>query len=190
MLLKIKHTENTLTFSDIQEEVDTFMFEGHDTTTYAASWTCHLLGSHPQVQQKVQDELDSVFNGSERHLTNEDLGKLKYLECVIKEGLRLFPPVSFHGRTMSEDVTVSGQLITKGTTVYVFPYMIHRDVKYFPDPEKFDPDRFLAENSFNRHPYAFVPFAAGRRNCVGQRFAMMELKVILASVFRFFEIKI
>jgi len=109
MLLKIKHTDGTLTFNDIQEEVDTFMFEGHDTTTSAASWTTHLLGSHPEIQKKVQDELDSVLQGSERHLTNEDLGNLKYLECVIKEGLRLFPPVSFHGRKMSEDTTISGQ---------------------------------------------------------------------------------
>ena len=89
---------------------------------------------------------------------------------------------------MTEDTTLDGHLITKGTTVYVFTYMIHRDPKYFPDPEIFEPERFLPDNTQDRHPYAFVPFAAGRRNCVGQRFAMMELKVILASMFRKFNL--
>lgn len=122
---------------------------------------------------------------------------------------RLFPSVAFHGRVMSEDAEISklfyfiklsynaayflllkgGQKITKGTTLYVFVYGIHRDPKYFPEPEMFDPDRFFSENQRNRHAHAYVPFAAGRRNCIGQRFAMMEMKIVLANLFRRFRVK-
>ena len=84
---------------------------------------------------------------------------------------------------------IDGNVITKGTTVYVFVYGIHRDPKYFPEPEKFDPDRFLSENQRDRHAHAYVPFAAGRRNCIGQRFAMMEMKIVLASLFRRYQMK-
>ena len=189
MLLKAKSEDASLTFDDIQEEVDTFMFEGHDTTTAGAAWICQFIGSHPEVQKKLHAEIDEVFGSTNRQLTNEDLGNLKYLECVIKESLRLCPPVPFFMRYVNEDQTVAGKTIPKGATVTVFAYMIHRDEKYFPDPERFDPDRFLPENSANRHPFAYVPFSAGKRNCIGQRFAMMEEKVLIANILRKFEIK-
>jgi cytochrome P450 family 4 subfamily V len=106
MLLKAKHEDSTISFDDIQEEVDTFMFEGHDTTATALSWACQMIGSNPDVQKRLQDEIDSVFGDSDRHVTNEDLKRLDYLEQVIKETLRLFPPVPFFGRTLTEDDTV------------------------------------------------------------------------------------
>ena len=103
MLLKAKSEDPTLTFDDIQEEVDTFMFEGHDTTAVAASWACHMIGSHPDVQKKLHEEIDGIFKGSDRPVSNDDLRDLKYLECVVKETLRLFPSVPIFGRYMSED---------------------------------------------------------------------------------------
>lgn len=106
VLLKAKHDDPTITFEDIREEVDTFMFEGHDTTAAAASWACQLIGSHPQVQEKLHAEIDSVLGESNRPLTNEDLRELKYLDCVIKETLRLFPSVPFFGRKFSEDCQI------------------------------------------------------------------------------------
>ena len=102
-LLKYKKEDETITIDDIQEEVDTFMFEGHDTTAAASSWACHLIGSHPHVQQKIHEELDRIFGNSHRHITQDDLREMKYLECVIKETLRLFPPVAFFARTVTED---------------------------------------------------------------------------------------
>ena len=189
MLLKAKAEDPTLTLDDIQEEVDTFMFAGHDTTTAAMSWACQFIGSHPEVQQKLLIEIDEVFGSNNRQLTNEDIGNLKYLECVIKEVMRLIPPVPFFFRETTEDQTLNGKLIPKGSSLKVFSYMIHRDEKYFPDPERFDPDRFLPENSAERHPFAYVPFSAGKRNCIGQRFAMMEEKVLIANILRKFEIK-
>ena len=106
VLLKAKSEDPTFTFDDIQEEVDTFMFEGHDTTAVAASWACHMIGSHPDVQKKLQEEVDGIFKGSDRQVTNDDLRDLKYLECVIKETLRMFPAAPLLGRTLSEDTTI------------------------------------------------------------------------------------
>ena len=189
MLLKAKSEDPTLTFNDIQEEVDTFMFEGHDTTAVAASWAIHMIGSHPEVQKRLHAEVDRVFGSSNRQLKPEDLGELKYLECVIKETLRLFPSVPFFGRILTEEQVIGGFRMPVGATATVFAYMIHRDERYYPDPEKFDPDRFLPENSAERHPYAFIPFSAGKRNCIGQRFAVMEKKIILANILRRFEVK-
>ncbi|XP_041962747.1 cytochrome P450 4V2 isoform X1 [Alosa sapidissima] len=189
MLLKTTDEEgNKLTHRDIQEEVDTFMFEGHDTTAAAMNWAVHLLGSHPDVQRKVQQELQEVFGESDRPINADDLKKLRYLECVIKEALRLFPSVPFFARSICEDTHINGFKVPKGTNAIIITYAIHRDPRFFPDPEEFRPDRFLPENCVGRHPYSYIPFSAGLRNCIGQRFALMEEKVILASILRYFDV--
>ncbi|MEJ1285079.1 family with sequence similarity 149 member A [Cricetulus griseus] len=177
---------NRLSHEDIREEVDTFMFEGHDTTAAAINWSLYLLGSYPEVQRKVDKELDDVFGRSLRPVTLEDMKKLKYLDCVIKETLRIFPSVPLFARSLSEDCEVAGYKISKGTEAVLIPYALHRDPKYFPDPEEFQPERFFPENSKGRHPYAYVPFSAGPRNCIGQKFAVMEEKTILACILRRF----
>ncbi|XP_007946581.1 cytochrome P450 4V2 [Orycteropus afer afer] len=175
-----------LSHEDIREEVDTFMFEGHDTTAAAINWSLYLLGSYPEAQKKVNIELDEVFGRSDRPVTLEDLKKLKYLECVIKESLRLFPSVPLFARTLTEDCEVAGYKISKGTEAVIVPYALHRDPKYFPDPEEFQPERFFSENMQGRHPYAYVPFSAGPRNCIGQKFAIFEEKTILSCILRRF----
>ncbi|XP_075786455.1 cytochrome P450 4V2-like isoform X2 [Pelodiscus sinensis] len=180
---------NRLSYMDIREEVDTFMFEGHDTTAAAINWAIYLLGCHPEAQKEVHRELDEVFGNSVRPVTMDDLKKLCYLECVIKEALRIFPSVPCFGRTTSEDCYIKGFKIPKGTDAVIVPYIIHRDPKIFPDPEKFRPERFFPENSSGRHPYAYVPFSAGPRNCIGQRFAQMEEKAVLATILRCFYIE-
>ncbi|XP_049721243.1 cytochrome P450 4V2 [Elephas maximus indicus] len=177
---------NKLSRENIREEVDTFMFEGHDTTAAAINWSLYLLGSYPEVQKKVDMELDEVFGKSEGPATLEDLKKLRYLECVIKESLRLFPPVPLFARTLNEDCEVAGYKISKGTEAVILAYALHRDPRYFPDPEEFQPERFLPENMQGRHPYAYVPFSAGPRNCIGQKFAIIEEKTILSCILRRF----
>ncbi|KAJ8015148.1 hypothetical protein DPEC_G00023140 [Dallia pectoralis] len=190
MLLKATDDEgNYLSHRDIQEEVDTFMFEGHDTTAASINWAIHLLGSNPEVQTKVQQELEEVFGSSACSATVDDLKRLRYLECVIKESLRLFPSVPLFARTVSDNCKINGFNIPKGVNAVIIPYALHRDPRYFPDPEEFRPERFLPENSTGRHPYAYIPFSAGPRNCIGQRFAMMEEKVVLSSVFRHFSVR-
>ncbi|XP_065452869.1 cytochrome P450 4V2-like isoform X5 [Chrysemys picta bellii] len=187
MLLSTTDDEgNKLSYMDIREEVDTFMFEGHDTTAAAMNWAIYLLGCHPEAQKKVHRELDEVFGNSDRPVTMDDLKKLRYLECVVKEALRLFPSVPFFARTTSEDCHIRGFKIPKATEVVVVPYVLHREPEIFPDPEEFRPERFFPENSKGRHPYAYVPFSAGPRNCIGQRFAQMEEKAVLAIILRRF----
>ncbi|XP_037546350.1 cytochrome P450 4V2 [Nematolebias whitei] len=190
MLLKTTDEDgNRLSYQDIQEEVDTFMFEGHDTTAAAMNWALHLLGSHPEAQQKVQEELQEVFGTSCRPITTEDLTKLKYLGCVIKEALRLFPSVPFFARSLCDDCHINGFKVPKGANAIIITYALHRDPRYFPEPEEFRPERFFPENSVGRPPYAYVPFSAGLRNCIGQRFAQMEEKVVLASILRNFSVE-
>ncbi|NXM47334.1 CP4V2 protein, partial [Gymnorhina tibicen] len=187
MLLNATDDEgNKLSYRDIREEVDTFMFEGHDTTAAAMNWVLYLLGHNPEVQKKVHRELDEVFDDTERSVTMDDLKNLRYLECVVKEALRLFPSVPMFARTLREDCCIKGYQIPRGANVLVLTYALHRDPEIFPDPEEFRPERFFPENCKGRHPYAYVPFSAGPRNCIGQRFAQMEEKAILALILRRF----
>ncbi|EDO31776.1 predicted protein [Nematostella vectensis] len=172
----------------VREEVDIFMFEGHDTTAAAMAWAVQLLGEHPDVQRKAQAEVDEFFATNSGKLTADSLKGLKYLECVIKETLRIFPSVPFFGRSLVEDLELEGRLIPKGTDVGVITIGLHRNPEVWPSPMKFNPDRFLPENSEGRHPYAFVPFSAGSRNCIGQRFALLEEKVVLAYILHNFDI--
>ncbi|NXY27453.1 CP4V2 protein, partial [Pomatorhinus ruficollis] len=187
MLLNTTDDEgNKLSYRDIREEVDTFMFEGHDTTAAAINWVLYLLGRNPEIQKKVHRELDEVFDNTERSVTTDDLKNLRYLECVVKEALRLYPSVPLFARTLREDCCIKGYQIPRGANVLVLTYALHRDPEVFPDPEEFRPERFFPENSKGRHPYAYVPFSAGPRNCIGQRFAQMEEKTLLALILRRF----
>ncbi|XP_063012090.1 cytochrome P450 4V2 isoform X1 [Melospiza melodia melodia] len=187
MLLNATDDEGKkLSYRDIREEVDTFMFEGHDTTAAAMNWVLYLLGRNPEVQKKVHRELDEVFDNTERPVTTEDLKNLRYLECVVKEALRLYPSVPMFARSLREDCCIRGYQIPRGANVLVLTYALHRDPEVFPDPEEFRPERFFPENSKGRHPYAYVPFSAGPRNCIGQRFAQMEEKTLLALILRRF----
>ncbi|XP_068134766.1 cytochrome P450 4V2-like [Hyperolius riggenbachi] len=190
MLLKARdEAGNALSYMDIREEVDTFMFEGHDTTAAALNWSMFLLGSHPEVQAKVHQELDEVFGQSDRPVTMEDLKTLRYLEAVVKEALRIYPSVPFFARTITEDCMIRGFHVPKGVNVVIVPFALHRDPEHFPEPEEFRPERFLPENSSGRNPYAYIPFSAGLRNCIGQRFALMEEKVVLSTILRNFTVK-
>ncbi|XP_070495289.1 probable cytochrome P450 4ac2 [Chironomus tepperi] len=171
----------------IIEETDTFTFEGHDTTSNAMTFTLLLLAHHPEVQERILKEIQDITNGRE-DLKMDDLNKMNYMERVLKESMRLYPPVPFISRTFSEDVKIREVLYKKGTIVEIFICDIHRDPNHFPDPDKFNPDRFLPENCEKRHNFAYLAFSAGMRNCIGQRFAMLELKIMLAKVIRNFKI--
>uniref|UniRef100_A0A182JEX4 Uncharacterized protein n=1 Tax=Anopheles atroparvus TaxID=41427 RepID=A0A182JEX4_ANOAO len=190
LLLQGNQANNLLTDEDVREEVDTFMFEGHDTTTAGMSWALFLLALHPDIQDRVYEEIESIFpNGSDRPATMQDLNEMKLLERCIKETLRLYPSVSFFGRTLSDDVQLGGYHVPAKTIIGIHAYHVHRDERFYPDPEKYDPDRFLQENTENRHPYAYIPFSAGPRNCIGQKFALLEEKSILSSILRRFRLR-
>lgn len=167
-----------LSDTDIREEVDTFMFEGHDTTSSALSFTIFLLSQHKAEQEKAFEE-SIAFEGKE----NENM---KYLEAVIKEALRLYPSVPFYSRQVLEEIQLRHIKLPKGVNVAVMAYLMHRDGRYFPEPNRFNPERFLVEPN-SSCPYAFVPFSAGPRNCIGQKFAMLEVKCVLANLLRAYE---
>ncbi|XP_075215349.1 cytochrome P450 4C1-like isoform X3 [Lycorma delicatula] len=186
-LLELNETDpGILTFDDIKEEVDTFMFEGYDTSSAAISSAIFILGHNPDIQECLFEELDEVFGDSDREVTMEDLNRLSYLDRIIKETLRLFPSVPCIIRKLYSDLDLGheGYIIPATTNVVVLPYTLHRNSKYYPNPEKFDPDRFLPEEVQKRHPFAYIPFSGGPRNCIGQKFAGIEMKVVLSSIFR------
>ncbi|CAL1271346.1 unnamed protein product [Larinioides sclopetarius] len=185
LLLKEYYLSKEISEEDIRDQLMTFTIAGQDTTKIALSWILYMLGLHAEIRGKVYEELDLIFGvDHERHATAEDLKNMKYLECVIKETLRIYPPVPILTRYLKEDTTICGYQIPKGTICAVFPHVLHRDEKVFPNPEKFEPDRFLPENSANRHPYAWIPFSAGPRNCIGQKLAFMELVTITSTILR------
>lgn len=178
-----------LSDEDVRAEVDTFMFEGHDTTTAAISWALLLLALHPTIQEDAYDELMSIFGDSDRTASVSDLNEMRLLDRIIKETLRLYPSVPNIGRTLSEDVRIDDYILPTGCTVTIEIVHLHRDERFFPDAETFNPDRFLLENIVDRHPYAYLPFSAGPRNCIGQKFAMFEEKAILSTLLRSYRFK-
>lgn len=184
-------TTSELSDLDIREEVDTFMFEGHDTTTSGITWTLLLLGLHPDVQEAVYQEQEQLFgtddDGRGRSATVKDFNEMRYLDRVIKEALRLYPPVPAIGRTLSEPLRLDDEYtLPKGCQVNMDLYHLHRDERYFPDAERFDPDRWLPKHTGQLHPYAYVPFSAGNRNCIGQKFVVYEEKSMLSTIVRNF----
>ncbi|XP_039306248.1 cytochrome P450 4C1-like isoform X1 [Solenopsis invicta] len=174
--------EGLLTDVDIREEVNTFMFEGFDTTAMAMCYTLSLLAEHKDIQDCVRKEINAVMRENQGKLTMKSLQDLQYLERCIKETLRLYPSVFFISRITSEEIQLQTYLIPAGTIVTLHFYMTHRDLNFWPNPEIFDPDRFLPENIRNRHPYSYLPFSVGPRNCIGQRFALLELKAMIAPL--------
>ncbi|XP_015280087.1 PREDICTED: cytochrome P450 4A4-like [Gekko japonicus] len=177
-----------LSDEDLRAEVDTFMFEGHDTTTSGISWILHAMAQNPEHQQRCREEIKDTL-GERDTVQWEDLGRITYTTMCIKEALRLYPPVPAVSRQLSKPITFcDGRTLPKGSIVAISIYNIHRNPSIWEDPEVFDPTRFSLENSSQRHSHAFVPFAAGPRNCIGQQFAMNEIKVAVAQILLRFEI--
>ncbi|CAG9769844.1 unnamed protein product [Ceutorhynchus assimilis] len=187
VLLNAKFKYNSIDDIGIREEVDTFMFEGHDTTSICLNFTTMLLACHKDIQEKVYHEIISYLGTDlSKEPSYADLQQMDLLERCIKEGLRLYPPVPLIGRTTSEEIPTDYGIIPKETQVFTYLYDLHRNPKYWSDPDKFDPSRHLPENCRDRHPFAFVPFSAGPRNCIGQRFAMLEIKSFFSGLLRKF----
>ncbi|XP_065892053.1 cytochrome P450 4F6-like isoform X2 [Dysidea avara] len=192
ILLSVKDENGEgLTDQEIREEVDTFMFGGHDTTASALSWILYCLAMNKEHQQVCREEIREVLAGRDSDdITWEDVSKLSYITMCIKESLRLYPLVGIIGRLSSDEFILSGQRFPKGTYFSVGIHAIHHDPLVWNDPEKFDPLRFSPENSKKMNPFAYLTFAAGSRNCIGQRFAMLEMKVTIGHIINKFLLEV
>ncbi|XP_073998068.1 cytochrome P450 4g15 isoform X2 [Rhodnius prolixus] len=175
-----------LTDEEIQNQVDTIMFEGHDTTAAGSSFFLCMMAARPDIQEKCMQEIDSIFGDSDRPVTFQDTLEMKYLERCIMETLRLYPPVPIIARELQKELKLAScdVIIPAKCTVIIATYKLHRREDIYPNAEHFDPDNFLPERSANRHYYSFIPFSAGPRSCVGRKYAMLKLKVLLATFLR------
>jgi cytochrome P450 len=169
-----------MTDKQVHDEAMTLFLGGHETTTIVLTWVWYLLSQHPNVEAKVLDEMNTVLGG--RLPTPADLPHLKYTTQVIHEVMRLYPPLWLFNREAVDEVIIDGYRIRKGETVYILPYMLHHDARFFEQPERFMPERFTEGNEKQIPRYAYLPFGGGPRVCVGQSFAMTEIKLILATV--------
>ncbi|XP_062992508.1 uncharacterized protein LOC134405181 [Elgaria multicarinata webbii] len=190
ILLCAKDEEgNPLSDEDLRAEVDTFMFGGHDTVSSGISWLFYCMAQNPEHQQRCREEIKELL-GDQETIQWDDLGKMTYTTMCIKESLRLYPPVTIICRELSSPITFhDGRTLPEGFFAAVCLFAIHRNPEVWENPEAFEPMRFSPENSSSRHPYAFLPFSAGPRNCIGQQFAMLEMKVALALTLLRFELK-
>jgi len=171
---------NPMSDKQVLAECLTLFGAGHETTATALSWTWYLLCQHPERYQRVQQEVDSVLRG--RTPTYGDLARLPYCLQVFKEAMRLYPPAYAFSRRALRDVKIDGYCVPKGWVVLLAPYTLHRREEYFPDPGKFDPERFTPEREKQLPRYTYMPFGAGPRICLGLYFAMMEGHLLLATL--------
>ena len=174
---------------EIRNEVDTFMFEGHDTTTSAMSWTLYCLAQHPQHQDKIREEVRSVLKGRE-WLEYEDLKHLNYTMWCIKEAMRLYPPVFSFARKTTKEISLGEYVVPEGAAVVIVTYLIHRNPAVWENPMEYNPLRFQPSNMEKHGPYDYIPFSAGIRNCIGQNFAMNEMKVVIARIITHFQMRL
>ncbi|HEY9668105.1 MAG TPA: cytochrome P450, partial [Coleofasciculaceae cyanobacterium] len=189
MLLNAQDSDGSqMTEQQLRDEVVNLMFAGHETTTNALSWTWMLLSQHPVVEAKVLEELQAVLGG--RTPTMADVPQLRYTERVVLESMRLYPPVWTLTREVMQDCEIGGYPLSAGTNVFMSQWVMHRDPRYFDNPEEFAPDRWKDDLAKRLPTFAYFPFSGGPRVCIGKSFAMMETVLVLATVAQKFQLKL
>jgi cytochrome P450 len=175
-----EETGGGMTAKEVRDQVVTIFMAGHETTALALTWTWYLLSQHPAVEARLHAELEGVLAG--RPPRHEDLAKLPYTRMVIEESMRLYPPAHTLSRAAMGDDEVLGRRIPKGSQILIVPWLLHRNPRLWESPERFDPERFAPDRAASRHRFAYIPFGAGPRICIGAAFAMAEAMLILATV--------
>jgi cytochrome P450 len=186
MLLAARDGDAPLSDRQVRDEVMTLMLAGHETTALALSYALYLLAAHSAAQDELRAELARELNG--RLPEYADLPRLAYSRKVVNESMRLYPPADFLGREATEDCTVAGIPVRKGTNLFFSQWVMHRDARYFPDPLSFNPSRWTDEFERTLPRFAYFPFGGGPRYCIGQTFATAEAALVLATLcqrFRF-----
>jgi cytochrome P450 len=177
-----------MTDQQLRDEVLTMLLAGHETTSLALSWTYYLLSRHPEVERGIADEVDRVIGDARPSFTH--LERLTCTRRAIEESLRLYPPAWGFSRQALADDEIGGYHIPKGSLAFVIPFVVHRRPKLWPEPERFDPDRFAPEHESARQKFAYIPFGGGPRGCIGNQFAMTEAMLIVAAIAQRYRIEL
>jgi cytochrome P450 len=170
----------------LRDELMTMLLAGHDTTALALTYSLWLLDANPGARDRLHREFDDLLDGAEP--TAGDVGEMEFATRVLNEAMRLYPPVYVLFREPRTDVRLAGHRVPEGALVMLPQWVIHRDPRYYDEPERFDPDRWLPERAADRHGYAFFPFGGGPRSCIGRQFSLLEARLILGVLCQRFEL--
>lgn len=181
-LQRARDTENgeQLTIEEIEDQLVTMVFAGHETTATALAFAWYVLATHPEIREQFEKELDTVLGGEPP--SHDDLPELELTDRIITEALRLYPPIHTIPRQTTADVEVNGYRIPEGHEIHLSIIHVHRDGQFYDDPLLFRPNRWTNEFEEDLHDFAYAPFGGGRRTCIGREFALLEAKVVLATI--------
>lgn len=185
-----------VSINDVIGQAFLFFLAGFDTSSSLMTFTVLELAVHPDLQDKLYEEIKERFPNDENDITYESVSSLKYLDMVLKESLRMYPPFAMTNRVCVKDFTLPSPMngypeytMKKGTIIMLPVIGLHHDPKYFPEPDKFLPERFSDENKAEIDPNTYLPFGIGPRQCIGNRLALMQTKIVITSILRNFVIK-
>ena len=181
-MLRARDESGAMDEGQLRDEVMTMLLAGHETTALALTWTWWLLSKHPEIDRRLHEEVEGVLDG--RAPEPADVPRLPFVERVFRESLRLYPPAYGFGREATMDSELGGWPVPKGTTLLIFSWLLHRDPRWWDDPERFDPDRWTPELEARIPRLAYMPFGGGPRVCIGQRFAIAEGVLIVSAIAR------
>ncbi|KAL9988756.1 hypothetical protein ACROYT_G003239 [Oculina patagonica] len=179
-----------LTDMEVIAQSIVFFAAGFETSSTTLSFVCHHLATSPEIQDKVQQEIDTVWPDESESLSYDMVQQMPYLDMVISEALRLYPPGFIMARVCTQECVLKGIKIPEGLTAMIPAYSIHRDPSIYPNPDHFDPERFSPSAKQSRDPYTYVPFGHGPHNCIGVRFAQMEMRLVLARILKKYRLEV
>uniref|UniRef100_T1KHY4 Cytochrome P450 n=2 Tax=Tetranychus urticae TaxID=32264 RepID=T1KHY4_TETUR len=179
--------DDEIPIEDIEYEINNFIIAGFETVKVSVLWTLACIASEPEIQERIYREINDVLDDDGYDI--EKLNQLTYLDCCVREGLRLFPPIFSTGRTSQTDGAFAGRLLPKSTEIITIIWAVHHDETIYPEPEKYDPDRFSSERVESIPSSAWIPFGFGPRTCIGYRFALCEAKLLISLIIKHFTIQ-
>jgi cytochrome P450 len=187
LMLGTDENGRAMSDAELRDESMTLFLAGHETTALALTYTFHLLATHPAAYERLLAEIDGVLG--EKAPTNESVQRLEFTNAVLRESLRLYPPVWAMARETTRDVNLLGLAIPAHTQVILSQWVVQRDARHFPDPEAFKPERWLSGECRDLPRFAYFPFGGGPRVCVGQHFALLEATILLARISQTFRVE-